>query len=106
MDTEVAKSIQKILKKQGITFKTSTKVLNGDTSSEKVKLNLDAAKGGKEESVSHESLSPAKCLSTESNREIHRLTPTLSWSPSAAAPTPVVLVSRTWESRRTTAAVL
>lgn len=54
MDTEVAKSIQKILKKQGINFKTSTKVVNGDTSSEKVKLNLDAAKGGKEESVSHE----------------------------------------------------
>jgi dihydrolipoamide dehydrogenase len=51
MDTEVAKSIQKILKKQGINFKTSTKVVNGDTSSEKVKLNLDAAKGGKEESL-------------------------------------------------------
>jgi dihydrolipoamide dehydrogenase len=54
MDTEVAKSIQKILKKQGINFKTSTKVINGDTSSEKVKLNIDAAKGGKEESVSQE----------------------------------------------------
>ena len=52
MDTEIAKSIQKILKKQGITFKTGTKVLSGDKSGEDVKLQVDAAKGGKEETVS------------------------------------------------------
>lgn len=52
MDTEIAKSIQKILKKQGLNFKTQTKVLSGDVSGDKVKLNIDAAKGGKEETVS------------------------------------------------------
>jgi dihydrolipoamide dehydrogenase len=51
MDTEIAKSIQKILKKQGLIFKTGTKVVSGDTSGEKVKLDLDSAKGGKPETV-------------------------------------------------------
>jgi dihydrolipoamide dehydrogenase len=53
MDTEIAKSSQKILKKQGMEFKLNTKVLGGDTSGEKIKLQVDAAKGGKEETVSH-----------------------------------------------------
>lgn len=53
MDTEVAKGIQKILKKQGIKFKTGTKVLNGERASENVKINVDSAKGGKEESVGY-----------------------------------------------------
>jgi dihydrolipoamide dehydrogenase len=52
MDQEIAKQSQKILKKQGINFKLGTKVLSGDTSGDKIKLKLDAAKGGKEESVS------------------------------------------------------
>ena len=52
MDTEIAKQAQKILKKQGIDFKLNTKVLSGDTSGDKVKLEIDAAKGGKAESVS------------------------------------------------------
>ncbi|KAK4146610.1 uncharacterized protein C8A04DRAFT_34805 [Dichotomopilus funicola] len=51
MDTEIAKSIQKILKKQGINFKTGTKVLSGTQAGEGVQLNVDSAKGGKEESL-------------------------------------------------------
>lgn len=52
MDTEIAKSAQKLLKKQGMDFKLNTKVLSGDASGEKVKLSVDAVKGGKEETVS------------------------------------------------------
>lgn len=52
MDTEISKATQKILKKQGIEFKLNTKVVSGDTSGELVKLEVDAAKGGKPESVS------------------------------------------------------
>ncbi|KAK1714720.1 dihydrolipoyl dehydrogenase [Colletotrichum lupini] len=51
MDAEIAKSSQKILKKQGITFKTGTKVLSGDKSGDKVKLEVDSAKGGKPETL-------------------------------------------------------
>ncbi|KAB5542646.1 hypothetical protein GE09DRAFT_1135971 [Coniochaeta sp. 2T2.1] len=51
MDTEIAKSIQKILKKQGLIFKTQTKVISGDASGDKVKLAVDSAKGGKEETL-------------------------------------------------------
>ena len=52
MDQEIAKSSQKILKKQGIDFKLNTKVLGGDASGEKIKLEVEAAKGGKKETVS------------------------------------------------------
>lgn len=52
MDSEIAKQAQKILKKQGIQFKLGTKVVDGDSSGEKIQLNVDAAKGGKAESVS------------------------------------------------------
>lgn len=52
MDAEISKQIQKILKKQGMDFKLSTKVLSGDKSGEKVTLEVDAAKGGKPEKVS------------------------------------------------------
>jgi dihydrolipoamide dehydrogenase len=52
MDTEISKSSQKLLKKQGLNFKLNTKVVSGDTSGDKVKLELEAAKGGKPESVS------------------------------------------------------
>ena len=55
MDTEISKAAQKLLKKQGINFKLGTKVVSGDTSGDKIKLNLDAAKGGKAEDVSAES---------------------------------------------------
>lgn len=52
MDTEISKQAQKILKKQGMDFKLSTKVVSGDKSGETVKLEVDAAKGGKPETVS------------------------------------------------------
>jgi pyruvate/2-oxoglutarate dehydrogenase complex dihydrolipoamide dehydrogenase (E3) component len=52
MDNEIAKSTQKILKKQGIDFKLNTRVMGGDASGEKVKLDIEAAKGGKQETVS------------------------------------------------------
>lgn len=52
MDSEISKSAQKILKKQGIDFKLNTKVLGGDVSGDKIKLEVEAAKGGKNETVS------------------------------------------------------
>lgn len=52
MDGDMAKQAQKILKKQGIEFKLGTKVVDGNSSGEKIQLNVDAAKGGKAESVS------------------------------------------------------
>ncbi|ETS02664.1 dihydrolipoyl dehydrogenase [Trichoderma reesei RUT C-30] len=54
MDTEISKATQRILKKQGIEFKLNTKVVSGDTTSELVKLDIDAAKGGKPESIDSE----------------------------------------------------
>ncbi|CAN8104980.1 unnamed protein product [Discula destructiva] len=51
MDSEIAKQAQKILKKQGIEFKLGTKVVDGDSSGETIKLNVDAAKGGKVETL-------------------------------------------------------
>ncbi|KAI0153326.1 dihydrolipoyl dehydrogenase [Xylariaceae sp. FL1272] len=51
MDTEVSKQALKTLKKQGIDFKLSTKVISGDKSGETVKLEVDAAKGGKPETL-------------------------------------------------------
>lgn len=52
MDTEIAKATQKILKKQGMEFKLKTKVVSGDKSGDKVKLEVDAAQGGKSETMS------------------------------------------------------
>lgn len=55
MDNDVAKQSQKILAKQGIKFKLNTKVMGGDVSGTGVSLKVEAAKGGKEETVSFES---------------------------------------------------
>lgn len=52
MDAEISKTSQRILTKQGIKFKLNTKVLGGDQSGESVKLEVEAAKGGKKETVS------------------------------------------------------
>ena len=52
MDAEISKTAQRILTKQGIKFKLNTKVLSGDDSGEGVKLEVEAAKGGKQETVS------------------------------------------------------
>jgi len=51
MDNDVAKQSQKILSKQGIKFKLNTKVMGGDASGNGVSLKVEAAKGGKEETV-------------------------------------------------------
>jgi pyruvate/2-oxoglutarate dehydrogenase complex dihydrolipoamide dehydrogenase (E3) component len=51
MDAEVAKATQKILGKQGIKFKVNTKVTTGEVHDAGVKINVEAAKGGKEESL-------------------------------------------------------
>ena len=53
MDAEISKTTKKILEKQGMKFKLGTKVLSGDSSGEGVKLEVEAAKGGKAETVSH-----------------------------------------------------
>lgn len=51
MDAEISKLTQKILQKQGMKFKLNTKVLSGDDSGETLKLDVEAAKGGKNETV-------------------------------------------------------
>jgi len=51
MDAEISKSMQKILTKQGMKFKLNTKVVKGDDGGSGVKLSVEAAKGGKEETV-------------------------------------------------------
>ncbi len=51
MDGEISKMTQKILQKQGMKFMLNTKVLSGDDSGESVKLEVEAAKGGKEQTV-------------------------------------------------------
>ena len=61
MDAEISKMTQKILTKQGMKFKLGTKVLSGDDSSESVKLEVEAAKGGKQETV-RISISRSKAL--------------------------------------------
>jgi dihydrolipoamide dehydrogenase len=62
MDAEISKASQKILKKQGIEFKLNTKVMGGDASGDKIKLQVEAAKGGKEETVSRIRLLEQKML--------------------------------------------
>lgn len=49
MDAEISKMTQKLLSKQGMKFKLNTKVTKGDDSGETIKINVEAAKGGKEE---------------------------------------------------------
>jgi len=51
MDAEVAKQTQKILTKQGLKFMLNTKVVEGDASGEGVALKVEAAKGGKEQTL-------------------------------------------------------
>lgn len=52
MDNEIAKQSQKILQKQGLKFKLNTKVTAGEVHDAGVKVSVEAAKGGKEETVS------------------------------------------------------
>ena len=52
MDNEIAKQTQKLLSKQGLKFKLNTKVTAGEVQDAAVKIHVEAAKGGKEETVS------------------------------------------------------
>ena len=51
MDAELAKQFQKMLTKQGLKFKLNTKVVSGKVDNDTVSLEIDAAKGGKPETV-------------------------------------------------------
>lgn len=51
MDGEVAKSMQKVLEKQGLTFKLSSKVTAAKTSAGGVSLTVEPAAGGKAETI-------------------------------------------------------
>jgi len=51
MDDEIAKSFLRIIQKQGLKFKLNTKVISGEVVDGKVHLKVDAAKGGKEETL-------------------------------------------------------
>lgn len=51
MDAEISKVSQRILAKQGMKFKLNTKVLSGDDTGGSLKLEVEAAKGGKKETV-------------------------------------------------------
>jgi len=53
MDADMSKAMQRILTKQGMKFKLNTKVVSGDVNGESIGVNIEAAKGGKEETVSH-----------------------------------------------------
>jgi dihydrolipoamide dehydrogenase len=60
MDADMAKTMQKILQKQGIKFKLGTKVTGGEVSDSSVGINIEAAKGGKAEKVNR---SACGCIS-------------------------------------------
>ena len=51
MDNDIAKQAQKILGKQGMKFMLNTKVVKGDDSGDIVKLDVEAAKGGKAQTL-------------------------------------------------------
>jgi dihydrolipoamide dehydrogenase len=51
MDGEVAKAFQKILEKQGMTFRLGTKVTGAETLKTKVKLSVEPAAGGDSETI-------------------------------------------------------
>jgi dihydrolipoamide dehydrogenase len=52
MDGEVSKQFQRILEKQGFTFKLGTKVVSADSKGKNVTLTLEPAKGGEKETLS------------------------------------------------------
>ena len=51
MDADISKQAQKILTKQGMKFMLNTKVTKGDDSGETVKLDVEASKGGKAQTL-------------------------------------------------------
>lgn len=99
MDQEIAKNAQKLLKKQGLNFKLNTKVTAGEVSEQGIKVNVEAAKGGKAESVG--------CTISNLQNDvltIHSLTLMSSSSLSVAVPTLPASASTTSVSRLTTVA--
>jgi dihydrolipoamide dehydrogenase len=48
---EVSKNFQKILAKQGLKFKLDTKVLGAEKSGENIRVQVEGAKGGNQETV-------------------------------------------------------
>ena len=48
---EVSKAFQKILTKQGLKFKLDTKVTGAERSDGTIRVNVEGAKGGKNETV-------------------------------------------------------
>lgn len=99
MDAEIAKQTQKLLQKQGMKFKLNTKVTAGDDSGESVKINVEAAKGGKEDVVS------VIQRERKSSTDFDSLTVTLCLSPLAAAPTLLASALRTLVLRLMSVAV-
>ncbi len=51
MDAEVSKTMQRILEKQGLMFRTNTKVTSAKTSKSQVTLSLESSNGGNAETV-------------------------------------------------------
>lgn len=51
MDTDMAKTMQRVLAKQGMKFKLKTKVMGGDVSPDKVIVNIEGAESGKAETL-------------------------------------------------------
>ncbi|KAL9624331.1 MAG: hypothetical protein Q9160_001578 [Pyrenula sp. 1 TL-2023] len=51
MDNDIAKQTQKILGKQGLKFMLNTKVTKGDDSGSTIKIDVEAAKGGKNQTL-------------------------------------------------------
>ncbi|KAF8449666.1 hypothetical protein BGX38DRAFT_1092681 [Terfezia claveryi] len=51
MDTDIAKTMQRVLTKQGMKFKLKTKVMGGDVSPNKVVVNIEGAESGKAETL-------------------------------------------------------
>ena len=99
MDQEIAKNAQKLLKKQGLNFKLNTKVTAGEVSEQGIKVNVEAAKGGKAESVG--------CTIPNLQNDvltIHSLTLMSSSSLSVAVPTLPASASTTSVSRLMTVA--
>lgn len=100
MDAEISKATQKILAKQGMKFKLNTKVTMGDDSGENVKISVEAAKGGKEETVRPISTSIIHWTLTP----MYSLKQTSSSLPSAVGPIPPALATRPLVSSLTSAA--
>jgi len=64
IDSEISKSFQRTLTKQGLKFKLNTKVTSATRNGDKIQVAIEGAKGGNQETVSHlsHSLSFKLCI--------------------------------------------